>query len=250
MPQPDDPAQEAEVPRVSWEEVAPEFIDVWQQGDHLILLGKTGRGKSTFAYDVLQRRYEQAWANVCAFITKKRDDTSQDLDWDVIKEWPPGYKERVGPIPRQDRIPHSRLMLWPSYTKASTFPDDVKKTFLDAIDEIMEEGNWTLYLDEAAYIVQSLKLRTSMDELFTQSRSNGITLVAGSQRPVWVSRAQLSQHCWVACFKIGDVEESTRAAEVMGNRDRYKGVISTLGEHEFILVNSVTDKAVISQIGT
>ena len=250
MPTPPDAAYEADVPRVPWGEVAPEFIDTWQQGDHLILLGKTGRGKSTFAYDVLQRRYEQAWANVCAFITKKRDVTSSDLEWDRIVDWPPGFKERRGPIPRQDRVPHSRLMLWPPYTRASTFPADVRPTFLHALDEIMEEGNWTLYLDEAAYIVQSLKLRTSMDELFTQSRSNGITLLAGSQRPVWVSRAQLSQHCWVACFRIGDSEESTRAAEVIGNRDRYRDVIANLGEHEFLLANSVTDKAIISQIGT
>ena len=89
-----------------------------------------------------------------------------------------------------------------------------------------------------------------MDELFTQSRSNGITLLAGSQRPVWVSRAQLSQHCWASCFKIGDQEEATRAAEVIGNRDRYRQIIMDLGEHEFLLANSVTDKAVISQIGT
>src|ERR1700722_147619 len=245
-----DAAYEADVPRVPWGEVAPEFIDTWQQGDHLILLGKTGRGKSTFAYDVLQRRYEQAWANVCAFITKKRDDTSGELGWDVIQDWPPGFKERRGPIPRQDRIPHSRLMLWPHYTRASTFPKNVKATFLDAIDEIMEGGNWTPSLDEAAYIVQSPGLRTSMDELFTQSRSNGITIAAGSQRPVWVSRAQLSQHCWVCTFRIGDIEEATRAAEVMGDRDRYKGVVATLGPHEFVLVNTVSDKAVISQIGT
>jgi len=247
---PEDAAWEADVPRASWAEVAPEFIDAWHQGDHLILLGKTGRGKSTFAYDVLQRRYEQSWANVCAFITKKRDETSSDLEWDRIVDWPPGFKERRGPIPRADRVPHSRIMLWPPYTKASTFPADVRPTFLEALDEIMEEGNWTLYLDEAAYIVQSLKLRTSMDELFTQSRSNGITLLAGSQRPVWVSRAQLSQHCWVSCFKIGDQEEATRAAEVVGNRDRYKALITQLGEHEFLLVNTVSDQAVISQIGT
>jgi hypothetical protein len=250
MPAQPDSAWEADVPRVPWGEVAPEFIDAWDQGDHLILLGKTGRGKSTFAYDVLQRRYEQAWANVCAIITKKVDPTAEDLGWDRIVDWPPGFRERRGPIPRQDRQPHSRLLFWPPYTKASTYPKDVKQTLLEAVDEIMEEGNWTLYLDEASYLVQSVGLRTSMDELFTQSRSNGITLVAGSQRPVWVSRAELSQHCWVCAFKIGDTEDGVRAGEVIGNRDRYKQVVMDLGEHEFLLVNTVNDKAVISQIGT
>jgi hypothetical protein len=252
MPRPpSEPEQlEAEIPRVSWDLVAPEFIDAWGQGEHLVILGKTGRGKTTFAFDVLQRRYEQAWANVCVFVTKKRDDTTAKLKWDTIKAWPPDFVQRKGPIPRPDRQPHSRLVLWPPYTDASSYPRDVRPTFLEALDEIMEEGNWTLFLDEASYMVESLRLRTSMDEFFTQSRSNGITLVAGSQRPVWVSRSMLSQHCWVACFRIGDSDDAIRAGEVLGNKKRYTPVILNLGPHEFLLVNTVNDRAVISQIGT
>lgn len=228
----------ADVPVVDWQRVAPDFIEAWGQGEHLILLGKTGRGKTTFAFEALERRWKQRNASVCVFVTKRRDDTTSRLRWPTIRQWPPSYAQRKG----------RRVVLWPTYTRASTYPQDVRPTFLSALDEIMEEGNWTLYLDEASYMVQSLRLRTSMDELFTQSRSNGITLLAGSQRPVWVSRGQLTQHVWVACFRIGDQEEAKRAAEVMGDRERFTGVIRALGDHELLLMNSLSDDAVVTEV--
>jgi hypothetical protein len=239
----DDALEYSGIEEVSWRAAAPEFIEAWEQAEQLVLLGKTGRGKTTFATDVLDRRHEQRKSSVCSFVTKNRDKTSEDLmakGWNRIKEWPPTYKERQA----------GKLILWPPYTKASTYPRDVRPTFLESIDELMEEGNWTLYLDEAGYIVESLKLRTSMDELFTQSRSNGITLMAGSQRPVWVSRAMLSQHAWVCAFRIGDTEDAKRAAEVMGDRDRYSPVLSSLGPHQFLLVDTLGDNAVVSEIGS
>ncbi len=231
------------IEEVSWKAAAPEFVEAWDQGEQLVLLGKTGRGKTTFASEALERRHDQRNASVLMFVTKKKDQTSDDLlarGWDRIKSWPPTYAQRQ----------RGQLILWPPYTKASTYPKDVRPTFLEALDEIMEEGNWTLYVDEASYAVQSLHLRTSLDEFFTQSRSNGITLMAGSQRPVWVSRAQLSQHAWVCAFRIGDTEDARRAAEVMGDRDRYRDVLLALGPHQFLLCDTLGDNAIVSEIGT
>lgn len=234
---------EAGIDVVSWNAVAPDFMEAWNQAEQLILLGKTGRGKTTFATDVLDRRAEQRKASVCSFVTKKQDQTSEDLlarEWHRIMEWPPNYAQRKA----------GRIILWPNYTKPSTYPAYARPTFLHALDEIMEEGNWTLYLDEASYMVESLKLRTSMDEFFTQSRSNRITLMAGSQRPVWVSRSALSQHAWVCTFRIGDTDDARRAGEVIGDRQRFTPVIQSLGPHQFLLVNTLTDEGIVSEVGT
>jgi Cdc6-like AAA superfamily ATPase len=243
MPTPPSDGTTEGIPTVSWQSVAPEFIEAWNQGEHMIALGKTGRGKTTFVNDCMERRQDQRNASICSFIAKKRDSTSSDmlsLGWSQIVEWPPTYAQRKA----------RKVMLWPKYTKASSYAKDVKGTFMEAIDEIMEEGNWTLYMDEAPYFVQSMGLRSSMDELFNQARSNQITLIAGAQRPVWVSRSMVSQHCWVAAFRIGDQEDAKRAGEVMGNRDRYTPVILGLGEHQFLLADTISDNAIISEIGT
>jgi hypothetical protein len=229
---------------VSWAAIADDFLDAWEQAEQLIVLGKTGRGKTTFVTDILDRRHEYKGSSICVFVTKKRDNTSSELfargDWHHITEWPPKYHQRKA----------GKLILWPPYTKPSTYPRDVRPTFLAALDEIMEEGNWTLYLDEASYMVESLKLRVSLDEFFTQSRSNAITLLAGSQRPVWVSRSALSQHAWVCSFRIGDSDDAARAGEVIGNKKRFAPVIEALGPHQFLLVNTLTDEGYVTQIGT
>ena len=39
----------AGIEEVSWRAVAPDFIEAWDQGEQLVLLGKTGRGKSTYS---------------------------------------------------------------------------------------------------------------------------------------------------------------------------------------------------------
>jgi len=231
------------IPTVSWKAAAPDFIEHWGQGEHLITIGKTGRGKTTLINDVLNRRHDQRGASICSFICKVKDSTSSDLlaeDWSKLLEWPPTFAQRKA----------GKVMLWPKYTRASSYAKDARPTFLQAIDEVMEEGCWTLYLDEAPYYVESMGLRKSMDELFNQARSNEITLVAGTQRPVWVSRSMVSQHCWVACFKVGDQEDARRAGEVIGDRDRYTPVIRGLGEHQFLLVDSIGDNAIISEVGT
>lgn len=233
----------AEVELVSWELAAPEFVESWEQGEQCVLLGKTGRGKTTFAVDVLERRHEQRDASVISFVAKRSDQTSARLlsnGWNRITKWPPSYEQRE----------RGQLILWPPYTRASTYPRDARPIFRDALDEIMAERNWTLYLDEASYMVESMKLRVSMDELFTQSRSSGITLMAGSQRPVWVSRSMLSQHAWVCAFRIGDTDDARRAGEVFGDKDRYTPIITALGPHQFLLASTLEDTAVVSEIGT
>lgn len=232
---------------VSWREARPEFLANWGQGQHLVLIGKTGRGKTTFAVDAMEGRHELRGANVCSFVTKDQDETSAKLlkeGWARIAEWPPTYAQRGG------RTGTAKVILWPPYTRASTYARKVRPVFLDALDEILYEKNWTVYLDEASYMVESLSLRKSMDELFTQSRSNGITLIAGSQRPVWTSRAQTSQHSWVCSFRIGDVDDARRAGEVMGDRQRWTPVLLNLGPHDFLLVDTIGDQGVVSRIGT
>jgi energy-coupling factor transporter ATP-binding protein EcfA2 len=242
-------AADADLPVVDWDAVSDEFIGSIEQGQHIVTLGKTGLGKSTFSFVVANGLWERRGASVAAFITKKEDRTSAEQGWIRLGEWPPSFAQRRMPPPGRPRGSEStRVLVWPSYTKASTYARDRAPVFLRAIDEIMEEGGWVLYLDEASYLVQSMRLRTSLDELFTQARSNGITLIAGSQRPVWVSRGEVSQHTWIAAFKIGDSDDANRAGEVLGDRKRFAPVIPLLEPHQILLINSTTGEGVITMV--
>ena len=235
------PSTEATIEVAPWSRVLPTLLRHWEQGEHFVTLGKTGRGKTTLEIALMESRHRTRGAKVCSMVVKKRDETSAALvakGWDRIYDWPPSYGARRS----------GKIILWPPYTKASTYARDRKPVFVEALDEIIEEGSWTLCLDEASYMVESMRIRTSIDELFTQSRSNGITLIAGSQRPVWVSRSMVSQHCWVACFRIGDTTDARRAGEVLGDKDRYAPIIQRLGPHQFVLANTITTEAVVTQV--
>lgn len=228
-------ARDATVQDAPWRKVLPTLLRNWDQGEHFVILGKTGRGKTTLEVALMEARHRTRTANACSMVNKRRDETSAKLiarGWHRIYDWPPPYSARKS----------RKVILWPSYTRASTYAKDRRNVFLYALDEIIDEGNWTLCLDEASYMVESMRIRTSIDELFTQSRSSGITLIAGSQRPVWVSRAMVSQHSWVACFRIGDHDDALRAGDVLGTKRRFSPIIERLDTHEFVLVNTVLTK--------
>lgn len=211
----------------------------WEAGQHLAIVGPTGSGKSYVALDLLERRAEQRDAHVVVFASKQRDKTLTDLGWPIIREWPPDYEHRE----------FRRVILWPPYGTASR-AQSRRGVYTDALDAILTEGHWTLYLDEAGYFVEQLKLRPILDEYWNQGRSSGITVVASSQGVTWVPKPMLSQQQWMILFGIPDEETRADAARIAGNRHRFTPMIGALREHEFLLIRTRTGQAFISKVGT
>lgn len=228
----------AGVPVVAWEEIAPEFSRRWEQGQHVILLGKTGSGKTTLALELMRERIAERDAMVAALGTKPRDQTLRRTGWPVVKVWPPTYAQRVT----------HHLIFWPPYSKPSTARNTTRPRVVEFLDEIMIEGGWTLFVDEMAYLVETLGLRWVLDEYWNGARSSGISLIAGTQRPAWLARSAVSQGDWGISFRINDLEDRRRAGEILGDRARYSEVIGGLRRHQFVMVRTVTDTAVISEL--
>jgi hypothetical protein len=220
--------------------VWPEFIAGWDQGDHLVMLGKTKSGKTTLAIEMLELAIAHRQSHCVAIGTKPRDDTLKKTGWPVVRDWPPTYAQRET----------HHVVFWPPYSKPSTAKATTKPRLQKAMDEILLEGGWRVFVDEMAYLVQTLGLRYVLDEYFNGARSSGISLIACSQRPSWMARSGVSQVGWAVCFRINDTDDRLRAGEILGNRRRYAPVIGTLGidSHEFLLINTNTDRAVISHL--
>lgn len=235
-----EPAELARIPRVKWSRLRWFFIDQWQPGEHLSVIGPTGSGKSYVAVDLLKARASRRNAHVLALATKRRDETMTDLGWPIITEWPPTWDQREG----------RRLILWPPYGKASTDVARKKQIFTDALDAVLEEGGWTVYLDEAVYFTETLRMRPILDEYWNTARSAGITVVAASQGVSWVPRAALTQQQWLIAFRFSDEETLADVARVAGSRNRYRDVLGSLREFEFLLVRTRTGEAYISKVGT
>ena len=86
-----DAGAQVDIPVVAWSELWPDFVSAWDQGQHLVTLGRTGRGKTTFELHVAELRRRYRAGNVAVFCTKKRDDTVHDLHWPTVRAWPPSW---------------------------------------------------------------------------------------------------------------------------------------------------------------
>lgn len=232
--------------RVSWAELEPEFIMNWGwprgkfQGEHLAIVGPTGSGKSLFQNRVVKKRAEVRGSHVYILATKPADSEMKKLHWPIVNKWPPPYGS------------HERVIYWP---KAGKMLDgsinqqriDIAK-FLD--DVWRENANCILVFDEIAYLEEELRLQKIVNRYWREARTQGISMVAGTQRPRNVGRNMWAQASWSVAFRPDDEDDAIRVAEIIGGRQKFRDELLGLERHEFIIVERRAKKAYISKVGT
>jgi hypothetical protein len=201
------------------------------------LLGKTGSGKTTLALELIRQRIERKGAYALALGTKARDETLRATGWPVIRSWPPTYAQ----------LQTHHVIFWPPYSRPSTARRTTAGPVSHMLDEVMLEGGWTVFVDEMAYLVETLGLRHVLDEYWNGARSSGLSLIAGTQRPYWLSRAAASQIDWAVSFFISDAEDRTRAARILGGA-HFADAIAGLRGHQFLVVRTTTGRGVITEL--
>lgn len=163
----------------------PESLDLApfrvRQGEHILITGRTGSGKSAMARALLARR------RFLIFFRSKGDDIRWRMDRKTttlrssLSAMEDGRVERleVAPPPGDIRSPEAAEMA---------------EVFYQVMDraEHRHKGGWTIYVDEAKVFAE-LGLMGNLEHLATQGRSKRISLVVGSQRPTWISRYLLSE---------------------------------------------------------
>lgn len=154
----------------------------WKIGDHVMVIGDTGSGKSYLLANGLLRLREY----VVVFLTKK-----DERDTELWKRAGYRFIRKARDI---DDERYSRFVLQPRYHEQA-------REGWNLMEKVYRQGRWTIVVDEFM-LAEKLGLRDQMDRLHTQGRSDGITFVVGQQRPVGTSRQAISQSTHVFSFLV------------------------------------------------
>ncbi len=215
----------------------------WNQGEHVSLIGPTGCGKTTLATRILPyRRF------VTGFATKNHDETMEGLIRDYgyrrIDEWPPS--------PRDERV-----VLWPQAPfrlfknpETGKLLANQQETFAEALDDMYWSGGWTAFVDEAWYLDVFLGLRKPVNLLLGAGRSNNVSMVMGTQRPVYVTRSMFSEATHLFLWRLTDMADRKRLLEISGGVDkRYiMRQVGQLSKHDVLYVNTRLGQMVTTRV--
>jgi len=211
----------ASLPFVPWRQ----FLDNWnwKQGEHVLVIGRTGQGKTTLISKIVDRRQ-----HVAMFATKVYDP--------VLKKQFPGFK-----VVREWKKPdHDKLMLWPT---AKTDLRDIKdlqgEVFQDALNQIFHDRGWCLVVDEAHWITTELGLGQELAMFQHQARSSGISVVTGVQRPAFIPVITYGSTSHAFMGRINEPGDIKRLAGLGGVDAKELGKhLLELPKHEWIYVDN------------
>ncbi|MCP4229550.1 MAG: hypothetical protein GY771_05320 [bacterium] len=209
----------------------------WKQGEHIALIGPTESGKTTLGLDLLDIR-----DYVTVIGTKPKDNTLSDFAtkkrYRIIPEFPKYFDPENG----------KRLVLWP---KMKQFKDITLQRHAvgHGLQSMFVQKNWCIFVDEAYYISDKLKLKEHLEIIWTQGRSLGLSLVAGTQRPAYVPLLMYDQSTHLFFWRDNDRRNLDRISGIgYLNSDEIREAVARLPKHFFLYVNTRTGEMIVSKV--
>ena len=161
-------------PYINWAEFYEHMDDTWEAGQHMAMVGMNGSGKTVLMRELLDIR------DYVVFIATKPQDKS--LYEPLLAK---GYVMTDKFDPKN--LEHPKVIFRPPLKAVTREAEAEQRLAIDeALKGIYLTGGWCVALDEVRYLTEQLKLTNILNLLWLQGRSLGVTLVAGTQRPVSV----------------------------------------------------------------
>jgi hypothetical protein len=92
-----------------------------------------------------------------------------------------------------------------------------------------------------------MRLGGRLEAIWTMGRSRQTTLIASTQQPKYVPSSMYSQAKHLFLFRNMDIDAVKRLAEIGGETKRIQQAVQSLGYHDFLYVDVMRDRLVISK---
>lgn len=216
-------------PLVSWQDHLDSWR--WEQGDHVTLIGPTKAGKTTAAMALLPER-DYAVVLACKPRDATLDAAIKRDGYRIVRKWSEVTFRRGG----------DRVILWPKGKGPDEFEAAQYAEFRECLRDVFEVGGWAVYCDELSYLSGYLGLDRPLNRLWAQGRSLGVSMVAGTQAPVYVPRNAYDQVMHLYLWKPRDARRGKTLADISGAVDLQALTrdLASLREHEILYVDGST----------
>lgn len=193
---------------VEWPMFLKWFGSVWEQGQHVALVGPTGCGKTTAAVGICGLR---RW--VLGLDAKGGDSTLSAAGWTSVNDWPPPRKIR------QDIAEGRAARLVAGFSPRTIHDRTRLRDFLRTVmEQAWVDRNWTLEVDELQLMAdrKMMNLGPLIEEFLVAARDRGVSVVQCFQAPAWVPTASTRQATWIGLFPTRDTTVIKSLAEKTG----------------------------------
>lgn len=203
----------------------------WVPGEHVTLIGPTGRGKTEALISLMD---EQSWT---VFLSTKRKDATQD------ELRARGYRTIRDPLEINPDVSNRFLFRppFPRNASAGKIQSQHAGVFNRALMRLRDQTGWTIGVDETHYLSDFLGLQKELELLWRQGRSEGTTVIANTQRPRHIPLVAYSQATHLFFWSSPDISDVRRIGEMVPlPLTDILAVLGTQGKHDILYVNTVS----------